>query len=61
LNRGLVARLKTQLRGFLADQDDGAAFASATGITAMNDADEAQLREVDSYLEQTRRAMGVAK
>ena len=61
LNRGLVARLKTQLRGFLADQDDGAAFASATGITAMNDADEAQLRELDSYLEQTRRAMGVAK
>jgi phosphonate transport system substrate-binding protein len=61
LNRALVARLKTQLKGFLADQDDGAAFASATGITAMSDADEAQLRELDSYAEQTRSAMGVAK
>jgi len=27
----------------------------------MNDADEAQLRELDSYVEQTRRAMSVAK
>ena len=61
LNRGLVARLKTQLKGFLANQDDGAAFATATGITAMSDVDEAQLRELDSYVEQTRRAMGIAK
>jgi len=61
LNRGLVARLKTQLKGFLANQDDGVAFASATGITAMSDVDEAQLRELDSYVEQTRRAMGIAK
>jgi phosphonate transport system substrate-binding protein len=61
LNRGLVARLKTQLKGFLANQDDGAAFASATGISAMSDVDEAQLRELDSYVEQTRRAMGITK
>jgi len=61
LNRGLVERLKTQLKGFLANQDDGAAFASATGITAMSDVDEAQLRELDSYVEQTRRAMGITK
>jgi hypothetical protein len=56
-----VARLKTQLKGFLANQDDGAAFASATGISAMSDVDEAQLRELDSYVEQTRRAMGITK
>jgi phosphonate transport system substrate-binding protein len=61
LNHGLVARLKTQLKRFLANQDDGAAFSSATGITAMSDVDEAQLRELDSYVEQTRRAMGTAK
>ena len=61
LNRALQARLKTQLKGFLANQDDGAAFASATGITAMNDVDEAQLHELDSFVEQTRSAMGVAK
>jgi phosphonate transport system substrate-binding protein len=61
LNRALLARLKTQLKGFLADQDDGSAFASATGITAISDVDEAQLREMDSYVDQTRRAMGVAK
>ncbi|HEX4596399.1 MAG TPA: PhnD/SsuA/transferrin family substrate-binding protein, partial [Burkholderiaceae bacterium] len=51
LNRALVARLKTQLKGFLANQDDGAAFASATGITAMSDVDETQLRELDGYVE----------
>jgi phosphonate transport system substrate-binding protein len=61
LNRGLVARLKTQLRSFLADPQDGAAFKEATGITGINDVDEAQLRELDSYVDQTRLAMGVAK
>jgi phosphonate transport system substrate-binding protein len=60
LNRGLVARLKTQLKGFLADRD-GKVFSSATGITAMSEVDDAQLREVDSFVEQTRRAMGVVK
>jgi phosphonate transport system substrate-binding protein len=61
LNRALVAKLKTQLKAFLANQDDGAAFASATGITAMSDVDEAQLRELDSFVEQTRSAMGITK
>jgi len=61
LNKALVARLKTQLKGFLADQDDGVAFSSATGIKAISDVDEAQLRELDSYADQTRRAMSVAK
>jgi ABC-type phosphate/phosphonate transport system substrate-binding protein len=60
LSHGLVARLQTQLKGFLADSD-GKAFASATGITAMSDADLAQLREVDAFVEQTRQAMGIAK
>jgi len=61
LNRGLVARVKTQLTNFLADSEDGAPFQQETGITGMNGVDEAQLRELDSYVDQTRRVMGAAK
>ena len=54
------ARLKTQLKEFLADRDDGAAFGRATGITAIVDADDALLRELDPHVASTRRAMGMA-
>jgi hypothetical protein len=34
LGRERLAKLKTELKDFLADKDDGAAFRQATGITA---------------------------
>jgi phosphonate transport system substrate-binding protein len=49
--------LKTQLLSFMADKEDGAAFAKAAGINAIIDADEAQLRELDAYVATTRRVM----
>ena len=60
VGRERLARLKTQLKDFLADKDDGAAFRQATGFTAIVDVDEAQLRELDPFAAQTRRAMGYA-
>ena len=60
VGRERLARLKTQLKEFLADKDDGAAFRQATGFTAIVDVDEAQLRELDPFAAQTRRAMGYA-
>lgn len=60
LERARVDRLRTQLRGFFADKDEGAAFAKATGLSAIVDADEAVLRELDAFNVPTRRAMGVA-
>lgn len=56
-----LARLKTELKDFLADKDDGAAFKQATGISAIVDADEPQLRELDAFTAATRRAMGSAQ
>jgi phosphonate transport system substrate-binding protein len=61
LNRALSNRLKGQLKDFLSDPEEGAAFQQATGITGITEVGEAELRELDSYLDQTRRAMGVAK
>ncbi len=61
-NTGLAAeranRLRTQLKEFLNDQEDGVPFARATGLTAIVDADNAVLRELDPYVGQTRKAMG---
>ncbi|MDH4393823.1 MAG: PhnD/SsuA/transferrin family substrate-binding protein [Aquabacterium sp.] len=54
-----INRLKTQLKAFIADKDEGAAFVKATGITNMIDIDDAVLRELDPYVAPTRRAMGV--
>uniref|UniRef100_UPI000B4BD288 phosphate/phosphite/phosphonate ABC transporter substrate-binding protein n=1 Tax=Ideonella sp. A 288 TaxID=1962181 RepID=UPI000B4BD288 len=60
LERTRVARLKTQLKDFLSDAEDGSAFARATGFTGIVDIDEAQLKELDPYVAQTRKAMGYA-
>ena len=61
VGREQLAQLKTQLKDFLADKDDGAAFAQATGFTAIVDVDEAQLRELDAFAAPTRRAMGLRR
>ena len=61
LGRERLARLKTELKDFFADKEDGAAFKQATGISAIVDADESQLRELDAFTAATRRAMGVAQ
>ena len=61
LDRDRIARLRSQFKGFLAEGEDGAAFAKATGFTGMADADDAQLKELDPYVALTRRAMGVGR
>ena len=53
-----LARLKTQLLGFMADKEDGAVFSRATGINAIVEVDDAILRELDPYAAPTRRMMG---
>ena len=58
LARDVAADLKTRLRAFLADKPDGDAFAKATGVTAIVDAEESVLRELDPHVPQTRKAMG---
>ena len=55
------ANLKLQLKAFLADKADGAAFAQATGFTAIVDVDDNVLRELDAFVVPTRRAMGYSK
>ena len=57
LGRERLARLKTELKDFLADKDSGAAFGQATGVSGMVDADESQLRELDAFTAITRRTM----
>lgn len=54
-----LARLKSQLLAFPGDAD-GAAFAKAAGVSSIVEADEPQLRELDAYVAQTRRAMSPA-
>ena len=61
IERGRLAKLKAHLKGFLADKTDGAAFAQATGFTAIIDVDDAMLRELDPYVGMTRQAMGYVK
>ena len=61
LERDKINRLRAQLKAFLADADDGAAFARATGFSGITDVDDAQMRELDPYSAQTRRAMGFVK
>lgn len=58
LGAARIVRLKAQLEAFIADRDEGAAFVLATGVTGMADADETVLRELDPFVEPTRRAMG---
>jgi phosphonate transport system substrate-binding protein len=52
-----VARLKAKLQSFLADKNEGAAFAKATGVSGIVDADETVLRELDPFVAATRRMM----
>jgi phosphonate transport system substrate-binding protein len=61
LGKETIERLGGQLRGFLADKDDGASFAKATGIGNITSATEAVLRELDPHVDETRRLMGTAK
>ena len=61
IERDRLARLKGHLKGFLVDPEDGVPFGRATGFTGMVDADESQLRELDAFVPQTRRAMGLVK
>ena len=61
LERDKINRLRAQLKAFLADAEDGAAFARATGFSGITDVDDAQMRELDPYSAQTRRAMGFVK
>lgn len=56
-----LAQLKTQWLNFIADKDDGGAFARATGLSGIVEVDDATLRELDPYVAPTRRAMGIAK
>ncbi len=56
-----LARLKSQLLVFPADKDDGAAFVKASGISAIVEAGDATLRELDPYVVPTRRAMVVGR
>lgn len=60
LGKDGLARLKTRLLGLAADKEDGAAFAKATGVVGIVEVDDAVLRELDAFVPQTRRAMGLA-
>ena len=61
LGRERTAALKAHLRTFLADKEDGVAFGRATNFSAIVEADESQLRELDAHTAATRRAMGYPK
>ena len=61
LGRERLATLRGHLRQFFADKEDGVAFARATNLSGVADADESQLRELDAHTAATRRIMGVSK
>ena len=61
IERERLVKLKTQLKAFLADVKDGVPFGRSTGFTAVVDVDEAQMRDLDPFVPQTRRAMGLSK
>lgn len=56
-----ILKLKAHLKAFLADKEDGAAFARATNFSAIVEADESKLRELDAFTAVTRRTMGLTK
>ena len=58
LGREQTSRLRAQLKDFLADPTDGAAFMRSSGLTGIVDVDPAVLRELDPYVVGTRKAMG---
>ncbi len=55
-----LARLKSRLLALPGDADHGQAFLRATGVTAIVEADESTLRELDKFSEATRRLMSGA-
>jgi len=56
-----IAKLRALLKALPADKPDGVAFSGASGVTGIVDADDAQMRELDPHVDQTRRAMGTTK
>ncbi len=52
-----TAKVKAKLQSFLADKTEGMAFAKATGVSGIVDADETTLRELDPFIAATRRLM----
>ena len=61
LGRERTAALRGHLRGFFADKEDGAAFGRATNLSAIVEAEEPQMRELDAHTAATRRIMGLSK
>jgi phosphonate transport system substrate-binding protein len=61
LERDRVSRLKVSLKAFLADKDEGAAFAKAANLTGIVDVDDPMLRELDPYVALTRAAVAPGK
>ena len=59
LGSARLERLKSQLKSFLSDKDEGAAFMRATGITGIVEAEDAVMRELDPFAPPTRRLMGL--
>ena len=60
IERARLARLKTQLQGFFADPEEGAPFAQASGFTGLAEVDPATMRDLDGFVDLTRRAMASA-
>ncbi|MBL8379493.1 MAG: PhnD/SsuA/transferrin family substrate-binding protein [Burkholderiales bacterium] len=61
LGAGVIQSLRGQFHGFVANPVEGAAFSKATGVVRIVDADAKQMAELDAFLDQTRRAMGLIK
>lgn len=61
LGPAVIQTLRNQFLGFMADSVDGTAFSKATGVAKIVDADAKQMAELDPFVEQTRRAMGLIK
>ena len=61
LGAAVIQTLRSQFHAFASDSVDGAAFTKATGVVKIVDADARQMAELDPFVEQTRRAMGLVK
>lgn len=61
LGAAAIQALRGQFLGFVADPVDGAAFTKSAGVVRIVDADDKQMAELDPFVDQTRRAMGLVK
>ena len=61
LGAATIQALRSQFLGFVADPVDGAAFTRSAGVARIVDADDKQMAELDPFVDQTRRAMGLVK